>query len=1070
MLYLSPLQQEKSFDNTINDVKSEKNFKYTQSFNNIKDPNSKKFSTPYRRININQKKDRISPSAKVIIKNFNYNNVYNINIDNDKEQKSKDKNLYNNKNHKNKELNRFTHKYITYNKPKTTSNLTIKCIISKKGEKNNYNDAINNDSNYRKGTFYSRFITEGNYLKNEKDNFVINASSNSRNKKLNEENNLYQKNNIKANDTNSNLSNKSNSYSIKTFRLDKSNSTHKLSLNNNVYLKNIPNTPKPFSPYLKTEKIIDNFSVISFNLNDLNIFDDKLNQIIYKLKNKTSTNIEIYNECYEFIKFYSNSTIKCIFTTYFKDNNKLIIESSINLSLFSIIIIYHLSKNNLLMKNIFQIVDYILFLLKINFTLYIKKLQLYYNINISNKNYIYFKSYNNFLNDNNITNAENEVDITFRIYQNCKQMTNNMKLIMEYYKKINTIYYNNFVKIFNNISMHNEEELFNYFFTKILKMKTIKKLTQTYKSTEKDNKNNNKNNLLNINYRLKRNKTNENFGYFSPGKKKSIFENLSIKRGNYKINKQLISSTERLKNIALKEKMKKIWGKGGKVGYGIGIPYIREQTSKKYTLILDLNKTLGYYNEEGKVILRNGLFSFLDSIKPFYELISFCGEQKYIADGIIKEIEKEKKYFDYNLNRDNCIIYENNLVKDISFIGRDMTKIIVVDDDENCFKLNKENAIKISTFNGYNNKDKNNKNNANKLLLNNFYKWYNKINPNKLNLLDYIKPLIKYKILEKLFRRIKKILFNNFLSKLSKTKLKNNEKKLLNIHNVLNRTFSHYKKLYFKDFILKINMKQNITTNIIINKKVIKVQRNKTKKLLKKYFKIWNNLIWLKNILKKLKLKKNNNNFNNNNNNNLNKNNNNLLVISNKNFDLLTNKKNNNNNNFFVEQTENFDLNFSNISSFTIDENNNDKNINTSMSIIDKIKKNNIKFNNKLNSSLKLKKNDLSNNIKQLLNVYYLMLMKKKFYFWKNANDLFLIRKKMLKNYKKIYEDENGEYYEVDDDDGDLYKNINISENNSSSDWGDSNEENEDNEDVNKNNKDNYEIKEKKKRKKKKKK
>ena len=712
MLYLSPLQQEKSFDNTINDVKSEKNFKYTQSFNNIKDPNSKKFSTPYRRININQKKDRISPSAKVIIENFNYNNVYNINIDNDKEQKNKDKNLYNNKNHKNKELNRFTHKYITYNKPKTTSNLTIKCIISKKGEKNNYNDAINNDSNYRKGTFYSRFITEGNYLKNEKDNFVINASSNSRNKKLNEENNSYQKNNIKANDTNSNLSNKSNSYSIKTFRLDKSNSTHKLSLNNNVYLKNIPNTPKPFSSYLKTEKIIDNFSVISFNLNDLNIFDDKLNQIIYKLKNKTSTNIEIYNECYEFIKFYSNSTIKGIFTTYFKDNNKLIIESSINLSLFSIIIIYHLSKNNLLMKNIFQIVDYILFLLKINFTLYIKKLQLYYNINISNKNYIYFKSYNNFLNDNNITNAENEVDITFRIYQNCKQMTNNMKLIMEYYKKINTIYYNNFVKIFNNISMHNEEELFNYFFTKILKMKTIKKLTQTYKSTEKDNKNNNKNNLLNINYRLKRNKTNENFWYFSPGKKKSIFENLSIKRGNYKINKQLISSTERLKKIALKEKMKKIWGKGGKVGYGIGIPYIREQTSKKYTLILDLNKTLGYYNEEGKVILRNGLFSFLDSIKPFYELISFCGEQKYITDGIIKEIEKEKKYFDYNLNRDNCIIYENNLVKDISFIGRDMTKIIVVDDDENCFKLNKENAIKISTFNGYNNKDKNNKNNS----------------------------------------------------------------------------------------------------------------------------------------------------------------------------------------------------------------------------------------------------------------------------------------------------------------------------------------------------------------------
>ena len=112
-----------------------------------------------------------------------------------------------------------------------------------------------------------------------------------------------------------------------------------------------------------------------------------------------------------------------------------------------------------------------------------------------------------------------------------------------------------------------------------------------------------------------------------------------------------------------------------------------------------------YNNEEGKINikLRDGLFSFLSMIKIYYELISFSNEPKNITEAIIKEIESEKKYFDFYLNRENCILYENNLVKDISLIGRDISKVIIIDDDENCFKLNKENGIKISNYNGNNN-------------------------------------------------------------------------------------------------------------------------------------------------------------------------------------------------------------------------------------------------------------------------------------------------------------------------------------------------------------------------------
>ena len=50
--------------------------------------------------------------------------------------------------------------------------------------------------------------------------------------------------------------------------------------------------------------------------------------------------------------------------------------------------------------------------------------------------------------------------------------------------------------------------------------------------------------------------------------------------------------------------------------------------------------------------------------------------------------------------KDHCTLYKNRFVKDITKLGRDIRKIIIVDDDENNFVLNKENGIKIKPFLG----------------------------------------------------------------------------------------------------------------------------------------------------------------------------------------------------------------------------------------------------------------------------------------------------------------------------------------------------------------------------------
>ena len=753
-IYTSPSHGVKFGNENYTQIKNIKR-NYTDNRNDLREEKmdriNRNCNTPYRKIVNVKHKEAYSPSTSVIIKNFNYNNVYNINIDNEK-NKNKKLNKYNNKsvnkthyndnfnsNIDNESLSKYSSKdnfntKFTYNKPKTTSGMNAPCILSKRNITKNIvltndnNDKDQIKTNNMSETVYSRFITEGNSLKNCRNNvafsnLISNVSKldNKNNKKaynqtpcrtkssynfhstakkyyFNEYNlaeNQDINNNI--NNTYSNNFSSNNSYSnLKIYKNSPSNycSISSLSLNNTFIKKNIMGTPKIKKYYnTKTENILNkrcfenyNNIKIPFNLNDLAIFEDKINDIISAF-NKTNNiyDIEASNECNEFIVFYSKSSLKGIFPSFFKENNKLIIESSINLTLFIISLIYNLSKNNLLFNDIIITIKNILYSLKINFSLYIKNIQLSFGLDFVKKNYIYFQPFNNFLIKNDIKEAEEEDDITYKIYQNCRSITNQIKLIMNYYQKVDMTYYNFFIKIFNNISIQKETDLLNYFFTKISSTNNISNIITVNKTRSN---NNIKCNVYNN--KLKKNRTNINLGNFSPYKKNAL-EQLTNKFEDRVYKKTTISPIRTEKKETLK----------------IEIPYIRTPSNKKYTLVLDLNKTLAYYNKDSQenVYLRKDLFSFLSMIKTYYEIIAFSCEPNEITEKIIEEIEAHKAYFDYRLYREHSILYENTLVKDISLIGREISKIIVVDDDENCFKLNKENGIKICSYNGKNNMD-----------------------------------------------------------------------------------------------------------------------------------------------------------------------------------------------------------------------------------------------------------------------------------------------------------------------------------------------------------------------------
>ena len=144
------------------------------------------------------------------------------------------------------------------------------------------------------------------------------------------------------------------------------------------------------------------------------------------------------------------------------------------------------------------------------------------------------------------------------------------------------------------------------------------------------------------------------------------------------------------------------------------VPFLKFPCKKEYTLILDLDETLicfkssKVYENIGNIHIRPGLEIFLEIIKEFFEIIIFTIGTREYANIILDLIEKKNntKYFDGRLYRDHATKVGNKYIKDLSKIGRDLSKTLIVDNNPHSFKLQYENGILISSYYGEKNDDK----------------------------------------------------------------------------------------------------------------------------------------------------------------------------------------------------------------------------------------------------------------------------------------------------------------------------------------------------------------------------
>ena len=638
----------------------------------------------------NNNNKKIYSTKTIDIKTL-YNNQMNINI----------------KNNDNDDMN----KNIT-NKRKMSSTDLQKINFKNPTEFKDYNNQqdnsnnINNDKNFNKG-----IKTQYKYSSNINSPRVISAFNSYNSNNIVEDNQskhkihdllshkfLYNKpktssniNNLKKNPypydlktyynnnyNNVNLNNIDN-ISVNSFNMNNMNRKEKMRLNkDNLSAISSDDAYTLIKNYNYYNNInINNNVGINIKLDDLIICDEKLNDILIALNNNNKNyEMDASNECAEFYVFYFHSTLQNIFHKFFK---KIIIDSANNLTLLSIIITYHLSLNKDILKDVINIIINILKLLKINLYLNVKKIQIFFGNTFVEKNKFYFKTFNYYLNVQNLINL-NEEEIIMKLDRNCRIITSELKKILKIYQQMNEPYHNDFVALFNNISIISETDFKDYFYARLYNKINIrnKNRMKQNKSTKKEN------DEYDFNYNDMNSNLIDNCDVISVKSNKSSHYYGKIDKQNYKILK-LINDYEKSK---------------------IDPPFIKTPSKKKYTLVLDLDETLinvefkDMSNNKCILHLRPGLFWFLSKVKPFYELITFTSASKEYAQPIINEIELKNKYFDYTFFREHSVISGNDFVKDISRIGRDMKKIIIIDNMEQNFRLNKKNGIKIKAFYG----------------------------------------------------------------------------------------------------------------------------------------------------------------------------------------------------------------------------------------------------------------------------------------------------------------------------------------------------------------------------------
>ena len=133
----------------------------------------------------------------------------------------------------------------------------------------------------------------------------------------------------------------------------------------------------------------------------------------------------------------------------------------------------------------------------------------------------------------------------------------------------------------------------------------------------------------------------------------------------------------------------------------ISIPFIKTNMKKNFCLVLDLDETISHsikLNFGNYFFLRPGTIEFLNELSKFYEIIIFTSSPKEYADDILNKIDSNGDLISHRLYKPHVIFEKGKSVKKLELIGRDLNKVIFVDNLKYNAKYNLKNLYLITSW------------------------------------------------------------------------------------------------------------------------------------------------------------------------------------------------------------------------------------------------------------------------------------------------------------------------------------------------------------------------------------
>ena len=116
--------------------------------------------------------------------------------------------------------------------------------------------------------------------------------------------------------------------------------------------------------------------------------------------------------------------------------------------------------------------------------------------------------------------------------------------------------------------------------------------------------------------------------------------------------------------------------------------------------MLDLDETLVHYvsdNDSAYIQIRPGAEEFIKELSEFYEIIIFTAALQNYADLIISGLDPDGVVSD-KLYRQHTLNIGNSYIKDLNKLGRDITKVIIIDNISENFSQQPKNGLNITDF------------------------------------------------------------------------------------------------------------------------------------------------------------------------------------------------------------------------------------------------------------------------------------------------------------------------------------------------------------------------------------